>query len=164
VDALHAGGSNVWINCHPVNGCGLPGGGSADSCPPPVSICPILHDTVGGGDICVDGGATFREVNVSGGTRANDAANTIGNDAKSCNSLCCDAGLACIKGWDDLRSSMGGNGCDHWTSHNTDPTAADDHCDRLIDMAVHGCLSNMGGQVYRCGVASACGVMADFLF
>ena len=21
VDALHAGGSNVWINCHPVNGC-----------------------------------------------------------------------------------------------------------------------------------------------
>ena len=32
--------------------------------------------------------------------------------------------------------------------------AADDHGDRLIDMAVHGCLSNMGGQVCRCGVAS----------
>ena len=49
---------------------------------------------------------------------------------------------------------MGGNGCDRWTSQNTDPTAADDHGDRLIDMAVHGCLSNMGGQVCRRGAAS----------
>ena len=107
---------------------------------------------------------SFCEVQVKGGRRANAEGNTEGNDAKSCNSFCCDAGLACINGWDDLPSSMGGNGCDHWTSQNTDRTAADDHGDRLIDMAVHGCLSNMGGQVCRCGVASACGVMADFPF
>ena len=122
------------------------------NCPPPEAVCPKLADVVGFTGICIDGGAAFCEAKASGGARA--SANGGDNTAKACNSFCADAGLACLDGWDDLPGSMGGNGCDRWTSQNTDPTAADDHGDRLIDMAVHGCLSNMGGQVCRCGAAS----------
>jgi hypothetical protein len=63
---------------------------------------------------------------------------------------------------------MGGDGCLHWDSKNSEGSlcdgvaCADNHGDRLIDMAVHGCLNPMGGQVCKCGVASACGMYADF--
>jgi hypothetical protein len=134
------------------------------------AICPKIANgaVVGGGKICIDGGAAFCEVGVSGAPRA--AAHGGYNSAKTCQAFCADAGLGCLDGWDDRPGSMGGDGCIRFDSQASKGSlcngelCADSHGVKLVEMAAHGCLNPMGGQVCRCGVASACGVYADFPF
>ena len=112
-------------------------------CPAPQAACPQMEAAQSSSSkICVDGGAAFCEVFERTGGR-------------TCTEYCAESDLACLDGWDEV----GGGGaadCDRWMEGHSHGT--------LHDFGIGGCLNPCGGQVCRCGQASACGVYQDFPF